>query len=171
MARHEESSRSTCTKRWDEPSTSMSRRTRRQPSGCAPEPAVATQNTSMFDGCGSKTPLVTKSCVLRKVNGIENEAEHGNQRPRRTDTSAPVAETAAQANPVQTAPGLDCDSKRRKRRRGRRWTVTREGSGRFSAQVMVAILVASVTCVIFKALRQVRLFNTAVPVRTLERGT
>ena len=36
----EESSRSTCTRRWDEPSTSMSRRTRRQRSGCAPERAL-----------------------------------------------------------------------------------------------------------------------------------
>ena len=39
---------------------------------------------------------------LRKVKG--------------TDTSALVAETAAQANPVQAAPGLDRDIKRRERR-------------------------------------------------------
>ena len=36
----------------------------------------------------------------------------------RYSTRAVVAEIAAQANPVQTAPGLDRDSKRRKRRRG-----------------------------------------------------
>ena len=41
----------------------------------------------------------------------------------------------------------------------------------FSAQVMIATLVAFVTCVIWNALRQVRLFNTTVPVRTVERGT
>ena len=56
-----------------------------------------------------------KVARLRKVRGTDNEA-HGNQRPRRTDRSALIAETAAQANPVQTASGLDRDSKRRERR-------------------------------------------------------
>ena len=51
---------------------------------------------------------------LREVRGTDNEADM-NQRPRRTDTSALLAETAAQANPVQTAPRLDRDSKRRER--------------------------------------------------------
>ena len=46
MARNEESSRSTCTKRWVEPSTSMSRQTRRQRSGCALEQALERQDTS-----------------------------------------------------------------------------------------------------------------------------
>ena len=45
---------------------------------------------------------------LRKVRGTDNEAD--------MDTSALTAETAAQANPVQTAPGLDRHSKRRERR-------------------------------------------------------
>ena len=54
---------------------------------------------------------------LRKVKGIENEADMGTKL-RRTDTSALIAETAAQANPVQTALGLDRDSKRRKHGRG-----------------------------------------------------
>ena len=52
---------------------------------------------------------------LRKARGTDNEADM-NQRPRRTDTSALLAETAAQANPVQTAPRLERDSKRRERR-------------------------------------------------------
>ena len=43
-------------------------------------------------------------------------SRHGNQRLRWTDTLALIAETAAQANAVQTAPGLDRDSKRRERR-------------------------------------------------------
>ena len=46
---------------------------------------------------------------LRQVKCIENEAGMGNQRPRRSDTSALLAETAARANPVQTALGLDRD--------------------------------------------------------------
>ena len=41
----------------------------------------------------------------------------------------------------------------------------------FSAQTMIAILVAFLTCVMWNALRQVRLFNTAPPARTVERGT
>ena len=53
---------------------------------------------------------------LRTVRGTDNEADMGTKRPRRTDTSAIIAETAAQANPVQTAPGLDRDNKRRERR-------------------------------------------------------
>ena len=59
---------------------------------------------------------------LKKVRGTER-SRHGNQRPRRTDTSVLIGETAAQANPVQTAPGLDRDSKRRERRRSAdEWT-------------------------------------------------
>ena len=41
----------------------------------------------------------------------------------------------------------------------------------FSAQIVMAMLVAFVRCVIWNALRQVRLFNTAAPARTVERGT
>ena len=41
----------------------------------------------------------------------------------------------------------------------------------FSAQATFAILVASLTRVLCSALRQARVFNTAVPVRTVERGT
>ena len=41
----------------------------------------------------------------------------------------------------------------------------------FSAQVMIAILFAIAMCVMWNALRQVRLFITAVPVRTLELGS
>ena len=53
----------------------------------------------------------SKVVRLRKVKGTDNEADMGS-----TDTSALLAESAAQANPVQTAPGLDRDSKRRERR-------------------------------------------------------
>ena len=41
----------------------------------------------------------------------------------------------------------------------------------FSAQTMIAILVAFLTCVMWNALRHVRLFKTAAPARTVERGT
>ena len=43
--------------------TPMSRRTRRHRSGCSPERALDRQDTSKFDGYGSKTPFVTKLCV------------------------------------------------------------------------------------------------------------
>ena len=106
---------------------------------------------------------------LKKVKGTENEADMGTKKPRRTYTRALFAETAAQANPAHTASGLDRDSKRRKRRRsagcrrrGRRLDV--------SAQVTIAMLVASLTCVIRGALRQARLFDTALPMGTVERG-
>ena len=87
---------------------------------------------------------------LKKGEGHRERSRHGNQRPRRTDTSALVAETAAQANPVQTAPGLDRDSKRRSvvearmdGDEGEFWTLS---------QVMIAILVALLTCVMWNAL-------------------
>ena len=41
----------------------------------------------------------------------------------------------------------------------------------FQGQAMFAILVAFLTCVVWNGLRQVRLFNTAVRVRTFERAT
>ena len=63
MARHEEFSQSTCTRRWDELSTSTSKRTRRLRSGCVPERALERPDTFKFVGYGSKTPFVTRSCV------------------------------------------------------------------------------------------------------------
>ena len=49
---------------------------------------------------------------LRKVKGTENEPD------METKDLDGVAETAGQVNPVQTAPGLDRDSKLRERRGG-----------------------------------------------------
>ena len=63
MDRHEESSQSTCTRKWDEPSTSTSERTRRLRSGCVPERVLERLDIFRFVGCGSKTPFVTRSCV------------------------------------------------------------------------------------------------------------
>ena len=40
----------------------------------------------------------------------------------------------------------------------------------FSAQTMIATLMAFLTCVMWNALRQVKLFNKAAPARTIERG-
>ena len=54
---------------------------------------------------------------FRKVESTDNEAHMGTPRFRRTDTSSLIAEIAAQANPMQTAFGLDRDNKRRERRR------------------------------------------------------
>ena len=51
---------------------------------------------------------------LRKVRGTDNNADMGTK-DLDGPTSAPIAETAAQANPLQTALGLDRDSKRRER--------------------------------------------------------
>ena len=96
MARHEESSRSTCTRRWDEPSTSMSRQTRRQRSGCAPERALERQDTSKFDGYGSKTTFVTRARVLRKVKGTDNEADMGTK-----DLDGPTHQRKLQKLPLK----------------------------------------------------------------------
>ena len=63
MARHEESSQSTCTRRWDEPSTSTSKRTRRLRSGCVPERALEGPDTFKFVGCGFKMLFVIRLCV------------------------------------------------------------------------------------------------------------
>ena len=46
-----------------------------------------------------------------------------------------------------------------------------EGFWTFSAQVMILILSAFLTCVIWNAVRQMRLFNTAAPARTIGHGT
>ena len=54
---------------------------------------------------------------LKKVNGTVNEANMGTKDFDGPATTALIAETAAQASRVQTAPGLDRDSRRRKRRR------------------------------------------------------
>ena len=50
------------------------------------------------------------------MKSTDNEADMGTKDLDGPDTSALIAETAAQANPVQTAPGLDRRSKRRERR-------------------------------------------------------
>ena len=55
--------KSTCTRRWDEPSTSTSKLTRRLRSGCVPERSLERPDTFKFVGHGSKTPIVTRSCV------------------------------------------------------------------------------------------------------------
>ena len=52
-----------CTRRWDELSTSTSKRTRRLRSGCVPERALERPDTFKFVGYGSKTPFVTRSNV------------------------------------------------------------------------------------------------------------
>ena len=60
--------------------------------------------------------FVVQSRAYERGERHREGSRHGNQRPRRTDTSPLVAETAVQANPVQTALGLDRDGKRRERR-------------------------------------------------------
>ena len=53
---------------------------------------------------------------LRKVSGTENVAHMGTKYLDGTDTSALIAEIAAQTNQLQTVPGVDRDSKQRERR-------------------------------------------------------
>ena len=69
---------------------------------------------------------------------------------------------------MQTAFGLDRDSKRRKRRRnadGRRGRVLE-----LFSRGMIAILAAFLTCDVWNALRQMSC-NTVDPAKTVERGT
>ena len=111
MARHEESSQSTCTRKC----------------GRTINIDVETESMAAFGMCSRMHVGKTRHVQVRwlwiqdvirdKVVRFEKgerhreRGRHGNQRPRRTDTSALVAETAGQVNPVQTAPGLDRDSK------------------------------------------------------------
>ena len=113
---HVGSSWSKCTRRWDEPSTYMSRRTPRPQSGCAPERALERPDTLKLLGCGSKTPFVTRSCAWERWEARTTKPTWEPKTSTDRYTSALIAEIAAQANPVQTAPGLDRDSKRRERR-------------------------------------------------------
>ena len=62
--------------------------------------------------------ICDKFVRLRKVNGTENEAHMGTKDLDGPTHQRLLQKTAAQANPVQAAPGLDRDSKRRKRRGG-----------------------------------------------------
>ena len=96
MARHEESSQSTCTRRWDEPSTSTSKRTRRLRSGHVPERALERPDIFQFVGCGSKTPFVTRVVRLRKVKGTDNEADMGTK-----DLDGPTHQRQMQKLPLK----------------------------------------------------------------------
>ena len=107
---------------------------------------------------------------LRQVKGIENEADRGTK-----DLDGPTHQRLLQKLPlkptqcrrllglISTANGGSVVEAQVDGDEGEFWT--------FVAQFMIAMLVAFVTCVMCNALRQVRLFNTAAPVRTVERGT
>ena len=95
---------------------------------------------------------------------------HGNQRPRRTYTPAPIAKLPLKPTQcrhllclIATASGGSVAEAQVAGDEGDLWT--------FSAQATIATLVASLTRVLWSALRQARLCNTAVLVRTVERGT
>ena len=79
---------------------------------------VETDSTVAIGMCSrtgiGKTRHIQVRWLWIQVKGTDNEADMGTK--DLDETSALVAETAAQANPVQTAPGLDRDSKRRERR-------------------------------------------------------
>ena len=115
MARHEESSQSTCTRRWDEPSTIDVETDSTAAIGMCSRTGVGKTRHIQVRWLWIQDAIRDKVVRLRKVKGTDNEADM-EPRPGRTDTSAHIAETAIQANPVQTAPGLDRDSKRRERR-------------------------------------------------------
>ena len=102
-----------------------------------------------------------KIVSLRKVKSTENEADMGNQ-----DLDGPTRRRFLQKLPLKptqcrrllgliaTANGGSVVEGQVDGDEGEFWTC--------SAQVMIAILVASVTCVMCSALRQAGLFNTAV---------
>ena len=145
MARQEESSRSTCTRRWDEPSTSMSRRTRRLRLRCAPECGVGKTRHIQVRWLWIQDAIRDKVVRLRKVKGTANEADMGTK-----DLDRPTHQRLLQKLPLKPSQcrrllGLiatengacvveaqvDADEEEF-------WT--------FSPQVTIAILVAFVTC-------------------------
>ena len=84
-------------------------------SGIVDDSARGIFTKHMYEEMG-RTINIDEGRAFEKGERHRQRSRHGNQIPRRTDTSTLVAETAAQANPVQTAPGLDRDSKQRERR-------------------------------------------------------
>ena len=93
-----------------------------------------------------------QDAIRDKVVRLGEGEGHGNQRPRRTYTPALVEETAAHANPVQTASGLIATASggnvaeaRGAGDEGDSWTL--------SAQATIAMLLASLTCMLWGALR------------------
>ena len=98
---------------------------------------------------------------LRKVKGTDNEADMGTK-----DTSALIAETVAQANPVGLIATANGGSVVEARMGGNEETL-----GKFSAQVMIVILIALVTWVPMDALRQKRQLEATALGKTVERGT
>ena len=148
MAHPEESSRSICTRRWGrthhiDVETDLTaaigmcswtdvRKDKTHPSSMAVDPRRHSRQSRAFE-IGEEH---------------RERSRHGNQRPRRTDTSALVAEAAGQATQCRRLLGL---------------IATANGGSVVEAQVdgdEGTILVAFVTCVMWNALRQVRLFNT-----------
>ena len=107
---------------------------------------------------------------LGKVKGTENDADKGTK-----DLDGPTHQRVLQKlllKPTQcrrllgliaTSNGRSVVEARLDGDKEEFWT--------FSVQVMIAMLVAFLTCVTWNALRQMRLFNTAAPARTFERGT
>ena len=95
----------------------MSRRTRRQRSECAPESVGKTRHIQVR-WLWIQDAIRDKVVRFRKVKGTENEADMGTK-----DLDGPTHQRLLQKLPLkptqqQTAPGLDRDSKRRKRRGG-----------------------------------------------------
>ena len=143
----------TCTRRWDEPSTSMSRRTRRQRSGCAPERALERPDTSKVDGYGFKTPFVTKVVRLRKVKGTEKEPDMGTKEldgptHQRILQKLPLMPTQCR-RPLGLIATANGGSVVKARMSG-----NEETSEKFSAQVMIVMRIALATWILMDVLRQ-----------------
>ena len=75
MARHEQSSQRTCTRRWDEPSTSTSKRTRRLRSSS--RTGVGKTRHIQVRWLWIQDAIRDKVVRLRKVKGTDNDADVG----------------------------------------------------------------------------------------------
>ena len=107
---------------------------------------------------------------MSKVKGTEDEADMGTK-----DLNGPTHQRLFQKLPLKptqcrrllgliaTASGGSVAEARMDVDEEEFWT--------FAPQVMIAMMVAFLTCVMWNAGRQMRLFNTAAPARTVERGT
>ena len=104
---------------------------------------------------------------MRKVKGTDNEADMGTK-----DLDGPTHQRLLQKLPLKcgrlrgliaTANGGSVVEAR--------MSGSQEVLGKFSAQTMIAILVAFVTWVMMDALRQKRQINATALAKTVERGT
>ena len=162
MAQHEESSQSTYTRRWDEPSTSKTGST--AAIGMCSRTGVGKTRHIQVRWLWIQDAIRDKVVRLREVRGTDNEADMGTK-----DLDGPTHQRLLQKLPLKPTQcrrllGLIATANGGS-------VVEAQMNGKFSAQVMIVILIALVTWVLMDALRQKRQLEATALGKTVERGT